>query len=259
MEARAKNKEQKKTNQLSILVSQDGLSFCFKEGDETEILKRGFDKPLDPGGILEKIRAIIREKNLEAQKPDRVVVVYANNLYSPVPEVFFDENRLSDYLKFNVKILETDFIAFDRLKEQGINNVYVPYANINNYFFDLFGEFGYRHSTTVLMENLLGKTNPGKEVLYAHLEKHNFDLLAVQDGKLQLCNSFFIETPEDFLYYVLFASQQLRWDPEKFDLKVLGNVNENSEEFKLAYTYIRNCGFLENGDTSDYILLNSLK
>lgn len=253
-----KNKDTKKHHHLSILVSRDGLSFCFKEGTKTEILKKEFENPLSPEEILEKIKSFAIEKKLASKKPDQVVVVYANNLYSLVPEAYFDENQLPNYLKFNVKILGTDFIAYDDIPGFGFKNVYIPYANINNYFFDLFGEFEYKHAATVLMENLLA-ANTEKETLYAYLGERHFDLVAVKDKKLILCNTFLYETAEDFLYYVLFAAQQLKWDPETFDLKFLGNISKDSKKYGLSYTYIRNCGFLEKdkNPNPDYILLNS--
>lgn len=238
------------------MVSQDGLSFCFREGSQTEILRTKFDTPLAPEAILEKTRSFIKEKGLESRKPEHAVVVYANNLYSFVPEAYFDENHLPDYLKFNVKILETDFIAYDDLEKHGLKNVYVPYANINNYFFDFFGAFEYQHATTILVENLLKQNQLEKETLYAHVGESYFDLIAIKDGKLQLCNTFFYETPEDFLYYLLFTAQQLKWDVETFELKFLGNISKDSKEYELSYTYIRNCGFLEEG--KDFVLLNPL-
>jgi hypothetical protein len=30
-------------------------------------------------------------------------------------------------------------------------NVYIPYTNITNFFFDKYGEFEYRHSSSVLL------------------------------------------------------------------------------------------------------------
>lgn len=258
-----KNKHPQPHTHLSILVSQDGLSFCFKEeisetnptsDEKIKVYNTSFDKPLSPEEILEKIRFFIKEKIADMPQPEKVLVVFSNNLYSFVPEAYFDEKHLPDYLKFNVKILETDFIAHDDL-EKGLKNVYVPYANINNYFFDVFGAFEYRHATSILVENLLKKNPSGKEKLYVHVGKSHFDLIAIEAEKLQLCNTFFYETPEDFLYYLLFTAQQLKWNPETLSLKFLGNISKDSKEYKLSYKYIRHCDFLEN--SKDFVLMNS--
>lgn len=258
-----KNKHPQLNKVLSILVSRDGLSFCFRNGipktnlispDQVNILHTHFGQPLSPEEILEKTHAFVKEKIAEMPKPEKVVLAFSNNLYSFVPEAYFDENHLPDYLKFNIKILETDFITHDDL-ENGLKNVYVPYTNITNYFFDVFGAFEYRHATSILVENLLKKNPTGKEKLYVHMGKTYFDLIAVEGEKLQLCNTFFHETPEDFLYFLLFTVQQLKWDPETVDLKFLGDISKDSKEYELSYKYIRNCGFLKNG--KDFVLLNS--
>ena len=55
-----------------------------------------------------------------------------------VPDELFDENTLNDYLKFNTKILETDYLTFDHNESLGIHTVYIPYVNINNQLLEEF-------------------------------------------------------------------------------------------------------------------------
>ena len=70
-----------------------------------------------------------------------VTIVHNNDLSTLVPEELFNKNHVADYLKFNSKILKSDFIAYDSILENSSVNVYVPYININNYIYDKFGTF----------------------------------------------------------------------------------------------------------------------
>ena len=63
--------------------------------------------------------------------------------------------NLADYLKFNSKILKSDFIAYDDIRHNEAVNVYVPYVNINNFIYEHFGSFTYRHYSTIVIDEIL--------------------------------------------------------------------------------------------------------
>jgi len=70
--------------------------------------------------------------------------------------------------------------------------------------------------------------NEEKQV-YAHFDRDRFELVIVQNQKLLLFNSFEYKTREDFIYYLLFAAEQLSLNPEFFKLHLLGDISEESE------------------------------
>lgn len=244
-----KNNATDKNKKLSILIGRDGLSFCVSGPSKTKISsfeKRDFKTILAPSNILKQIELTFEQCDLDFDAMGKTHVLFSNNFYSFVPHAFFDEKHLSDYLKFGTKILSTDFIAHDRLSSAKLENVYIPYANIINYFFDKFGVFEYEHVTSALVENLLilEKENP-KKTVYVHVHPRHVDMVVIGNAKLILCNTFAYAAPEDFLYYILFVAEQLKLDPEIFPLVFIGAVSEDSEIYKICYKYIRNCSFLQ--------------
>ena len=102
-----------------------------------------------------------------------------------------------------------------------------------------------------------------------HFNKGHFEISVIQNQKLLLFNSFDYQTPEDFIYYVLFTAEQLNMNPEKFLLELIGAIDTESEFFKIAYKYIRNVSlidvedlrwnnyFSEAENRNHYILFNS--
>jgi hypothetical protein len=71
-----------------------------------------------------------------------------------------------------------------------------------------------------------------------HFSEGHFEII-IQNQKLLFFNSFDYQTPEDFIYYVLFTAEQLSLNPENFPLELIGNIDSESH-FKIAYKYIRN-------------------
>ncbi len=234
---------------MSIQVSLNGLSFCAldRERNAVVFLKQlDFGKKLNPIEVLAQIEKVYSKEAFLQKIPGEVEVLFSNDLYTIVPEEMFNEENASDYLKFNTKILETDFVAQDYLRELNLVNLYIPYTNINNYFFDKYGEFEYRHSTSILVEEFLRKNiyQSGEAKIFLNNYASGYDLVVINNGKLLLTNSFSCETKEDFIYYLLFTAEQLELDPSRFELILLGDISEESEEYKIAYTYVRNISFL---------------
>lgn len=234
------NKKQS-IKKLSILVAQDGLSFFISESDDsrlTHFSERKFGERQTPEKLLEELRHLLTlEFADDLSLIDDLNVIYANELYSLVPQKLFSEKNLSDYLKYNTKILQTDFLAYDELSTLAANLVYIPYANINNYLLDTFGPFNYKHSVAVFLENFKPQTTQDEALVYMY--QNHFDLCIFQQKKLILSNSFGFQTAEDVAYFLLFTLEQLKIDTEVVKVRLWGNIEEDSDLFKLLYTYLR--------------------
>lgn len=233
------NKESLK--KLSILVSQDGLSFFISDSDNnrlTNFSERKFGEKQTPERLLEELKHLLTlEFAGDISFIDELNVIYANELYSLVPQRLFDEKNLSDYLKYNTKILQTDFLAYDELSNLKANLVYIPYANINNYLLDTFGPFNYKHSVAVFLENFKPESTKDEALVYIY--QNHFDLCIFQQKKLILCNSFGFQTAEDVAYFLLFTLEQLKINTETVRVKLWGVIEEDSDLYKLLYTYLR--------------------
>ncbi len=237
---------------LSIQVSLNGLSFCVSdtEGQIIFLNQDNFGIQLTPEQVLDKIKYALDHHPELQITINTIEIIYQNNLYAIVPKTLFDPNLLKEYLQFNIKILATDFIAYDEMDQHELVSVYIPYTNINNFFFETFGSFTYKHSTTVLIDSLLTKEkNNDRTTVYAHMGKKSFDLIVIKKGKLILCNSYRYETSEDFIYYLMFTAEQLGLNPEEFKLLFLGHIDKDSDCYTLAYTYVRHVDIGSRSDT----------
>jgi hypothetical protein len=255
--------------ELSIQFSLDGFSFCVLDTDTKENIyfkEYQFEKTLNsPEDLLEKISTIFKQDTNLQMAYTAVSVIHQNSLSTIVPDKYFNKNTLVSYLDFNIKILKTDFIAFDNLIAMNAKNVYVPYVNINNYLFQNFGEFEYQHHSTVLLEKLLRLAGSDQKKMYVNVSKRSFDIVVLENKKLIFSNIFSYETKEDFIYYILFTAEQIKLDTAVFNLYFLGEINIDSETYKIAYRYIKNIFFLESKNSifkdleianhSNYILL----
>jgi len=243
--------------ELSIQISLNGLSFCILNTDTNTItmLKNiAIVKKQTPSDLLDTLKHLFKTELSLHEEFNKVTVIHVNELSTLVPKALFNENAIADYLKLNTKILKNDFITFDELFINDSVNVYVPYININNYIYETFGSFEYKHFSSILIEQILSIEKHSKTAkLYINVSKTHFEIIAIDSGALILYNSFNYNTTEDFIYYILFTVEQLNYNPELIDLIFIGDISKEHELYKVVYKYIRNIGFGNRYDSYKYI------
>jgi hypothetical protein len=241
-----------KTNdikELSIQINLNGLSFCILNRSKTQIefLKSiYFETKLTPSEALNKLKEELSSHTVYSEDFDAVVVIHQNELATLVPKALYNEHNKADYLKFNSKILKTDYITEDDIAINESVNVYVPYVNINNYVFDTFGPFVYKHASSILIDFVLQQNSASdKAKIYINCSQNTFELLVVSQDELQLFNVFTYHSKEDFIYYVLFVFEQLKLDAETVSVTLSGLIDKGDELYDLLYTYVRHVDFID--------------
>lgn len=244
---------------LSIQVNLNGLSFCILDSNARTILHINaikFEEKLTPFETLNRLKKELSTNIIFSDNFKNITVIHKNDLATLVPQPYYNEVNNADYLKYNTKILKTDFIASDNIKAHKIVCVYVPYVNINNYLFDAFGTFTYKHAATVLINAINNiEINSEDNYIFVNIENNTMQVVIKQNNKLQLYNCFDFASSDDFIYYLLFTCEQKQLNPELIKLKLLGTISENDEIYKIAYKYVRHVEVLKN--SNHFILKNS--
>lgn len=254
-------------HKLSVQLTLSGLSFLVTSSTTNKtvvFLEKKFDQTVSPEELLLELQSELNNNVIFDTLFSHINIIYHTRLYTLTPTHLFDPSKSSDYLKFNAKILKNDYIAHDTVENHDLTIVYVPFVNINNFLFEKFGDFNYHHSTTLLLKNFLeDKKNIKLPRIYLNIYSNTFDLVAIKNGKLLLCNSFEYNSPEDFIYFILFCLEQLKMNPETIDLFVSGNINKGDSNHSILYKYVRNVSFcnskkdikISDKDKSHYNLL----
>jgi hypothetical protein len=261
-------------NYLSIQLSLDGFSFCVYNKIQDEIgvfaVYEFENSKGSPFIQLACVKELFAKEELLQNNYKSVFVTHFNNLVTQVPQPLFNKNNLAHYLQYTVKVLENDYISYDELNNSEIINVYIPFVNINNFLLDTYETFVYKHSATVLIENLLNQyKNLEGHFCFVNVTGQHFEIVVIKNKKLELFNSFNFITKEDFIYYILFTAEQLNLNPEEFELILMGDIEKESELYAVVYQYIRNIKFYASNNNalqlneipshSHFTLLNQFK
>ena len=230
-----------KYNKLIIQVSLQDFTFCVKN-QLSNVISHFKTLPINSLASIEnQLEIIFSQHELLQVNYDDVLILHDNNMNTFIPDEYFDERTLGSYLQYNTKVFATDFFTYDELEIQKMKNVYVPNVAFNNFFIDQFGEFVYKHVNTNLVEFVLEETKSIEDfTVHIHVGNNHFELIVSQKGKLHFFNSFEFQTPEDFIYYILFVFEQLKLNTEKTPIHLFGNIIINDANYQIIYNYIRN-------------------
>ena len=232
----------KNYKKLSIQVALDGFSFCIIDLFSNKILSYDqvvFEKN---STIEDQLWKSFVNYPVLSGNFDEVIVLHDNNLNTFVPHTLFDKDYIGSYLQYNVKVFENDLFTSDTLENYEIENVFVPYVNVNNFLLDQYQSFQYKNVNTILVENILNDClGSFEKQVFVHVKETHFEIVIIQNQKLLFFNSFEYITPEDFIYYLLFTFEQNHINPDSMKVQFLGIISENDELFSISYSYIRNC------------------
>ena len=248
---------------LSIHISLNGLSFCIIDliSNEIDFLRTySLSKNTTPKELLKTLKKGFKENNELSNSFSSVKIIHYNNLSTVVPEPLFDKNNALSYLKFNSKILQNDYAAYDEIFNNECVNVYIPYVNINNYIFKMFDSFVYNHYSSIILEKVkLNEKNTITPSLYLNINSNHMELIYFVKNKLTFYNRFDFNTKEDIIYYLLFTIDQLKLNPEEIPLVITGNISEDDDNYKIIYEYIRNVSTFNSEINQENKFYNSLK
>jgi len=181
---RKNNNKSEKGKALSIQVCLSGLSFLVLDSDNDliiDLIDIPFEKKCSPQEVLDQLTHSFNTNEVLQHSFSKITVIHDNEMMTLVPSAVFEEEHLSDYLKYNTKIFKTDFITYDVIKNDDIMVVYVPFVNINNYIFERFGSFEYKHSTTVALDRILQiQKNSSDLSMFINVNATYFDLVVTQ-------------------------------------------------------------------------------
>lgn len=230
--------------------------------------KRDFDSKKTAKALLEILIHEFENNESLNHNFTKIQVIHDNEMQSLVPSALFEESNLSDYLKYNTKIFKTDFITYDVINNQDIILAYVPFVNINNFIYERYGSFEYKHNSTALIEKILQiNSNKNDNNLFVNVNTSYFELVVLKSNSLVFYNRFEYSNKEDFIYFILFTIEQLDLNVQKINSTFFGSISSDDELFLIAYKYIRNVSilstkkmnYLNEENTRNFTILNSVK
>lgn len=190
-----------------------------------------FNKLLTDEQLSQKISGLTLQSSILKKVDFRnVSVLFAGNRFTLIPAALFKEADAKDYFYFNQKKEVNEMIHFDRLRGYDAVNIFAVPDSLHAAFSKLFEKFSVHHQLSAVIE--AARVYPSKQSsapLFIHLHSSSLDIVVLNERKLVFANSFSFTTVDDAIYYVMMVREQLALNPEKTDVILSGEIeNDNS-------------------------------
>jgi hypothetical protein len=204
-------------------------------------------------GVAELLDILLNESKLVSHKFQAVSCILVSNLSTLVPNALFEDDRKRMYLKFNATLEGDELVVVDEIRSLDAKNVFAIPFSIKAKLDAQYREITYHHASSTLIETLVAnhKNQTGKK-LFVHVQNTHFETILIEGKNLIFYNTFNYQSPEDFIYYLLFVCEQMQLNPEKTETILLGEIEKTSAIYNLSQKYIRTIKFGERTDGSEF-------
>ncbi len=184
----------------------------------------------------------------------KIKVSVKNQKFVQVPEVLFDEDSITDYLKFNAaqdSSREECMATLDR-KAKAMT-VFAVNSALRNWLNSIYpnNKPTFTHQSAALIEGTM-RYAAGKNdrPLYVYVDRFKLHILACEGDKLLYYNQFPIKQFSEYIKYIMLVMKSLEMDQKTSKVVLWGYVGRNSPHYQEFYKYISNVTF---GGEPDYL------
>ena len=235
---------------LFVELDSTAVSFAVRASQSNRFLAFGvyrFSSLTDLGSIIEN------DEFLAFKEYEKILVAVVNIKSTLIPEVLFDETKKLELLAFNHTIDADESVAKDDFRFFDVKNIFAVPDELINLIEDKFSQPFIHHCSTTFIERVLLKNKNKKEIIVnANLHCEQLELAVAKDNQLLYFNSFNCQSAEDFIYYIMFAYEQLGLNPEQIVLELSGNVSKHSPYLTISKKYIRFVQFALRNDNRSF-------
>lgn len=202
---------------------------------------------------LSNLPEIVRNNNLLKASFRDVKVVVNSVVSTIVPSVMYEEAQAKEYLDFNHEPQENSKVMSNEMKLLDAHNVFSIPALTSSLIHHSFKKPRVFHSSNPLVEGLLSLYKNKIDInLFISSDGSSMELVIIRSGKLLLYNQFAYNTPADFIYFMLFACEQLQLNPEQIPVILLGKIDKNSPESNIIEQYFRHVSWMHRPGQLEY-------
>jgi hypothetical protein len=189
------------------------------------------------------VKRIFEEEELLKLSYKTTIMIWQSQCSTMVPMPLYDIKERRTYLQFNQVLDASDVDISDNIRSADAINIFTVPAELYSTVGSLHPLI--HHHSSVLVESLLilNRHNINPTQVFVNVHNGFFDMVVIHERKLHFYNSFSYSTAEDFIYFVLFAFEQLKLLPERVLVTLSGEIVQHSAIYDILYKYVRNIAF----------------
>lgn len=237
---------------LSLQISPNLFRVCVTDAEKNRCLlleDYQFTSIYISDQVIEKLEEIYDDHHiLKAGFWKSVKLALKTSNFSLVPNSLFDKDFAKDYLGLNCALTPDDReeVLYYQQHSADMVNIFSADKKVTDWFIAAYPAKPVRiiHHTSPLIEGIMYNRNqPDEKSMFIHVEGSTLTILIAQDKALEFCNTFHFSTSEDFVYYVMFVAEQLKFNTESNPVTIWGDLQPGGDAYITLLKYVRNISF----------------
>lgn len=228
---------------LSILLSQDGLSFSIRDYLSNRYIHLEHYPELNFHNNFTGITEVINRQLGSNSGFKEVYLIVDDPRVTLVPNGYAGENLNQAYFDLNYPLNEDENLFTFQHKKPEITSIFPVRDEISTYFKKQFTEINILHPCDVAVWHGLSYHSAGKEYMMALVNKDSFYLIGIREDKILINNHFSYSNDDDFLFFMLNAFKQLEFDQYEAYIYLSGSVEVNSTLVTKMKRFVKNVEF----------------
>jgi hypothetical protein len=196
-------------------------------------------------------QVLLDDDILSTIAPEKVIFSIHADCSVLVPAPLFSKDHAKEILELACRVQEHTDIYEDHLKLTNAYHIYAVPEPLLKETGNRFKDATLFHCNTAFIESQLmlnkHELNP---MVSVNVSSTGIDLVVTNGSELLFSNVFRYQTSEDFIYFLLFALEQLQLSPDNTPVRFYGEIDKTSANWMAAKKYIR---FISFGDLPEGI------
>lgn len=231
---------------LSLQISSKLFRLCITDAARSRCMlleDYQFSNISHPDQLISILQEIYEDHHLlQAGYWKSVKLALKTPNFSVVPNALFDQEFAKDYLSLNcTPNAPYDDVLYYKQHSTDVVNIFSADKKVIAFFEAAYlgKKLKVVHHTSSLIEGIMvQQPHRDQREMYAFIEKDQLTIVIKTNRNLEFCNTFFFTTPEDFVYYIMFVAEQLKFNPEKDEVTLWGDILPDSPLIKKLNMYM---------------------
>ena len=216
-------------NSLSILISQDGLSYSIYDIDDKKV--QALVSMQFEANKADEIRRFVESEGLKDTQFENINIVFATRNVTIVPDAIFDENSAESIYALNRKISPNEEIRYARLPKSQTVIIFAIDKNIVALLDEMFPRYNLYPQSYPLIKTSLTKKKisekPNRQRMMVQVFEDFFEILVIDKGQIANYNTYAYKSSNDILYFIINTFEQLGLQPEECEIAFSGFIEQD--------------------------------
>jgi len=197
--------------EISIQVSLNGFSFCLLDIHRNKfVMLREYKLSGRDDELSKQIEEIIFKDDFLGKTYHRYRLIYVFERNTLVPAGLFDPAAKDDYFTLNHNLEENHIVSNNRILEPDSFLLFDIRKDLQDTLVKAFPEASLSHHLKPLLFSCFNNAvRQNERYIHINIEDTYFNIVIIDNRKMEFINTFRYRNSSDILYYLLFTFEKL--------------------------------------------------